>query len=274
MKRIGIILLLLISMIMLGCIETPNGDDDNNTTINNTSNQTTGRLIGIGDTISVDYVLRDYNDPNKTIIDTSLAYYANLSGTYNEARDYSPLTLEVRDNNGFITGFTFGMIGLENGSHETIIIAPEDGYGVKDDELVGTQLRIYDFPKYQNMSKSYAEDYNMTFELNQTFKDNGWNVTVVNESETKWLLYHQPQIGMKFINGGITQEIINLTDITATVKVMVEEGDKYMLNNPKNQQRGVATVILVNETHVVFDWNDEMKGKTLEFEIWIRNIES
>lgn len=91
----------------------------------------TSKKIENGDTISVNYVgkLED-----GTIFDTSLKEVAIEAGTYNQMRNYEPLTFTVGAGQ-MIKGFDEGVVGMQVGEEKTLTIPPEEAYGEYREEF-------------------------------------------------------------------------------------------------------------------------------------------
>ncbi len=89
------------------------------------------KIVENGDLISVDYVgkLED-----GTVFDTSIKEVAIEAGTYNQMRDYKPLTFTVGAGQ-MIKGFDEGVVGMGEGEEKTLKIPPEEAYGEYREEL-------------------------------------------------------------------------------------------------------------------------------------------
>ncbi len=89
------------------------------------------KIVENGDLISVDYVgkLED-----GTVFDTSIKEAAIEAGTYNQMRDYKPLTFTVGAGQ-MIKGFDEGVVGMGEGEEKTLKIPPEEAYGEYREEL-------------------------------------------------------------------------------------------------------------------------------------------
>jgi FKBP-type peptidyl-prolyl cis-trans isomerase 2 len=97
-----------------------------------------------GDTVTIEYTGRLEDG---TVFDTSresVAEEADLD--HHPDRAYDPLTVEVGDGR-VIPGLEEGLVGLEAGDEETIVIEPEDGYGDHEDERVVS----YDADEFRGM---------------------------------------------------------------------------------------------------------------------------
>ncbi len=86
-----------------------------------------------------DYVRVDYTGKleDGTVFDTSIKDDAIEAGIYNPERDYQPLGFTVAAGQ-MIKGFDSGVVGMAVGETKTLIISPEDAYGVHREDMVET----------------------------------------------------------------------------------------------------------------------------------------
>lgn len=88
-----------------------------------------------GTIIHVDYEL--YNGETGTIIETTREEVAKEHEVHQEGRTYSPMVCIV-GGGMLIAGFEEALAGAKVGKETECTIAPEDGYGPKDSELIDT----------------------------------------------------------------------------------------------------------------------------------------
>ena len=88
-----------------------------------------------GTIIHVDYEL--YNGETGTIIETTREEVAKEHEVHQEGRTYSPMVCIV-GGGMLIAGFEEALAGAKVGKETECTIAPEDGYGEKDSELIDT----------------------------------------------------------------------------------------------------------------------------------------
>jgi FKBP-type peptidyl-prolyl cis-trans isomerase 2 len=111
--------------------------------------------VDIGDCVDVNYIGRF--QVNNTVFDTSYEDIANQSGIYNELRTYEPLKIFVDPNfelstpenysdytSSMIPGFINGLIGMNESENKTVVIPPEEAYGIWDESLA----ELYDMSSY------------------------------------------------------------------------------------------------------------------------------
>ena len=92
------------------------------------------KVVKEGDYVRVDYTgkLED-----GTVFDTSIKDDAIEAGIYIPERDYQPLGFTVAAGQ-MIKGFDSGVVGMAVGENKTLIIPPEEAYGVHREDMVKT----------------------------------------------------------------------------------------------------------------------------------------
>lgn len=100
--------------------------------------------ISRGDTVTIEYTGRLSDG---TVFDTSSASVAAEEDLdHHPDRAHEPLTVEV-GNGHVIEGLESGLVGLEVGDEETIVVEPDEGYGEHTDERVVS----YDAGEFRGM---------------------------------------------------------------------------------------------------------------------------
>ena len=189
---------------------------------------------------------------------------------YSSGKNYSSVSISILDDNGFIKGFTYGLIGMKNNSNSTIIVLPEYGYGELDEEEIFEMPRHYSFELIEERPK---EELTKNYTIGETFKEQAWNVTVVNITNDTVIFEHSPKINTTFIFMGIPNEIYDINETHAIVEAQLEEGSLHLFEHPKTHQLTKGRVTVANETTIIIDFNHRLAGKTLYFDVWIRDIE-
>lgn len=69
------------------------------------------------------------------VFDTSVESVAKEHNIFNEQREYKPLDVTVGEHQ-VIPGFENALIGMEVGEKKTVVIPPEEAYGMPDPENV------------------------------------------------------------------------------------------------------------------------------------------
>ncbi|MCC7571742.1 FKBP-type peptidyl-prolyl cis-trans isomerase [Candidatus Micrarchaeota archaeon] len=248
MKKIIFMSLIFLLLFNAGCIDTP--PEKNET-----------RVIGIGDTVYVEYIL---TNSRGEILDS------NKNG--------SPLKIEIRDNNGFIEGFTYSLIGRENNDHYSVTIPPELGYGQKDPDMIDYQNRYYNVSLVQNYPREELETYlimnGMFVEENLTFTYNDISYTILNYTDSYIVVKPNFEIGQIFELGSLNQTITYVDENYATIGFVIENGQVIYRERPQMMDGVIrrGEINIVNETTFSIDYNHELKGETLYFEIWILDV--
>jgi len=167
-----------------------------------------------------------------------------------------------------IEGFEEGVTGLTEGSTKTIKIPPEKGYGEIDPEKVIPIPLSQDFEKVVNISK---EEFTMTFneepEIDKEYKlpDMKWSVKVLDvQDETVFIEQLVAEGAVLDYPYGTGTASISEDKITITLNPTMGAVVQTLF--------GFATITEANDTHMWLDFNHELAGKTLTFEITIVNV--
>ncbi len=246
MKKVFI--LLILGLLFFGCIENEE------------------EKVEMGDKVVVDYIT--YLEDG-TVLDTSLEDIAKENEIYDLNREYSPIDITILDNNGYIKGFTYGLINLTNGSNETLIIYPEMAYGKMNESEIFEMPRYYSFPLIEELNKT---EFEKEFELNETIKEQVWEVTVINITNTTYIFEHHPKINQTFINMGIPQIIYNIDKTQAFIEVDLEEGAKHYFEHPISHSLRTGVVSSVTNDTVTIDFNKKLAGIIIYMDVWVRDI--
>ncbi|MFA5382306.1 MAG: FKBP-type peptidyl-prolyl cis-trans isomerase [Candidatus Micrarchaeia archaeon] len=247
MKKL--ILLLIIGIFLFGCTEKEEIP-----------------IIEMGDIAFVDYIT--YLE-NGSIIDTSIEEIAVENNIFNSNRDYSPIEVQLLDNNGYIKGLTHGLLGLENGSNETLIISPEMAYGKANESEIFKTPKYFTFELIEELNKS---NFEKEYKLNETFKEQNWNITVINITNSTYIFEHHPKINTTFITMGIPKFIYDLNKTHAFVETQLELGSKHYFEHPKDHSLKTARITSIENDIITIDFNKELAGEIIIMDIWVRNI--
>ncbi len=139
MKKIIAILLIIALIFAFGCTQTNpdiNNDLVGDNTIDNNTNQfnNLNEFIKIkdGDNVTMNYTLK---------LENGEVYQTTLGAT--------PATFDIKYP-GLIKGFYNAVIGMKKGDKKTIIVSPEEGYGVSDPSKV-VLFDKNDVPDFEEM---------------------------------------------------------------------------------------------------------------------------
>lgn len=285
MKKLGIVIIIF-GILISGCV----GE----------------KTVKRGDRIQADYVGRLEDG---SIFDTSIQGVAEKAGIYNPRKAYQPLNFTVGGEGGLpevLEGFDSGVIGMKIGGTKTIVIPPEKGYGQRDPKRINIFPRIEEvplttvFPKKFNM---IMEDYQATFQQRAKIGDmvqlprTSINLTVINITDINVTLNYNLKMGDVIrVTGSPWNDIVlkvDLENITIRHDVkknqtlptmmpwnitVINISDKNMTlkhnpipNTTIQTYFGVARVSF-NETSMIFDYNHELAGKTLIFNVTVLSV--
>ncbi|MDQ1343853.1 MAG: hypothetical protein QG650_573 [Patescibacteria group bacterium] len=259
----------------------------------NTATET--RIVKAGDTVAVDYLgkLED-----GTVFDTSIKSEAEKAGKLNAGRDYAPLLFTVGAGQ-MIKGFDQGVVGMKVGEKKTLRIAPEDAYGTKGTEEIVSRKALED-----KFTETVSRDkYKDVFTVNipeTTFKDQGREIPKVGETITAGGVSAKVE---KIEGGNVTMTVENRQNPFYGKKLAVGlegdfEGNKVKIlkldeknvtvevenrNNPfygKKLTVGIEamysgekyTVKKIEKETVTLERSHELSGKTLVFEVELKEI--
>jgi len=289
-SKLGILFIIAIlagSLFLFGCPDN-RGNGNNGANVSTVANGTsaagasnastavtgtgTGKAANWGDYVDVDYTLYDQNG---TVLDTSLSAVAINASIYSKQRIYTPLSVAMKQNNGYIAGFTQGLIGMKAGESKQVVIEPKDGYGEWDPTLVKEMAREYTISRFETQPIDLLESKNITnITLNKTIVTTFWYARVVNISDdgTKVTLRNDPSENQIITISGMEQEVTNVTNDTLTFKLLPVLGKTYTFADPQTGQAQQARVYAMNDTSVSFDYNGAMAGKTLIFDLKVIKV--
>ena len=258
-----------------------------------------------GDLVEVNYTGRFVNG---TVFDTNIESVANdenisKSYSFKPKTFYSPLKFTVSMGQ-MIKGFDEGVINMTMGETKNITVLPEDGYGMPDEDLFITINKTQSVPLYETMSRQeFSSLYpNEQFVENVSFTHYfwGWNVTIewIDGNNVTILNNVMPDINSTINVFGWETKIVeiksgynppegrillrhntseNITiDKEKTKFLMIDnEALNYVVSqfNIGNLSVGdIGIVSFVDADTFIIDYNPEVVGKTLIFEVTIVSI--
>jgi len=220
--------------------------------------------IAAGDCVEVNYI--GSFEINNTIFDTSYEDVANDSGIYNELRTYEPLKIFVNPDgdltvpedysdftSSMIPGFINGLIGMEEGETNTVVIQPEDAYGIWNESmaiLYGMDMYPLDNP----INKTQIE--NIT-QFQASFPD--VELTVGNNFDYGEIAFE--------VAGVLNATILEISDGNITYKLLPENGSSVLLP----MFNWIVDFIINNETHFTMHSNIP-KGHTFTISSYFGNM--
>ena len=128
-----IFVLLVISLLSLGCNQPPKDNNIINATdLNQLNSKIDDRVVRPGDLIQVDYA---GSFENGEIFDTSIEKIAKDNNLFYPSGLYTPIEFRVGTGRK-IPGFDAAVIGMKQGEEKTIVLQPKDAYGLSDSKLI------------------------------------------------------------------------------------------------------------------------------------------
>ncbi|MBN2101541.1 MAG: FKBP-type peptidyl-prolyl cis-trans isomerase [Candidatus Aenigmarchaeota archaeon] len=167
-----------------------------------------------------------------------------------------------------IEGFEEGVKGMTEGSSKTITIPPEKAYGEIDPTMVIPIPLTQEFDKIVNISKEeFTYTFNEEAETGKEYKlpDMKWSVKVLNiEENTVFIeqLVTQGTVLEYPYGSGVADVMGDKISISLTPTIGAQVQTLY----------GYATITEANDTYMWLDFNHELAGKTLTFEITVTNV--
>lgn len=173
-----------------------------------------------------------------------------------------------------ISGVEQAVIGMRIGEKKVVTVSPEQAYGYYDPNNALAVPLTQEINKTANTTE---ELFRLTFEehpfVNRLYRVKGmeWSVRVIDIQNQTVVYRHEPEDGMVF----------DLKDTVGNVygnsRVSVE-GEKITITSSPVKGSVVTTVVgtgrvtEINETHMIMDFNHELAGETLIFEITLINF--
>ena len=268
----------------------------------------TGQVIGssqagAGDTVSVLYTGRLENG---SVFDTNIKEVADRAGI--SRPEFRPLDFEV-GSGGVIEGFDNAVIGMGTGEKKTVTIQPAQGYGPIDRKKIVSSPRrtefnrtdeipyiseiptdrfiqifgikrvndIFVLPGTNNITYRVLNITNTTVQttLNMKagdvfkFPGSPWNTTIVNITHEKITLRHIP--GEREIRTEFGRTAIDYGENKIAVTITPEVGARVPIPNGYGGSM-FGTVVSVDDQNFTIDFNHELAGKTLVFDIQVVKV--
>ncbi|MFH1521034.1 MAG: FKBP-type peptidyl-prolyl cis-trans isomerase [Candidatus Micrarchaeota archaeon] len=219
-----------------------------------------------------DYVLADYTlFVDGKIMDTSNATLAVESGIYDPKRSYNPIQFEVALNKGIVNGFVLNVIGMTINETLAFSVQPNLGYGLYDPTKVITIERYYTQELYEVAPRSYFEARGINLSNGTLLSENPMAI-VSDMNDENITIFYVFITGQEFIQNEITKKVINITNTTASIELMLQNGTTYSMPNPNTGVPISLRVIDINDSHITLDANHPLANKTLNFKVTILKI--
>lgn len=250
--------LLLLLLLTAGCTsEKGSGGIDN-----------TELVLESGDLVKMDLV--GWIEETGEVFDTTNAYVAinpNIQkiDMFTLADNYGPISLTL-GKGSILPALEAKMVGMKIGAAKNITLASEDGYGDWSTEYTVSLSRIAVLPKLTVVSISEVRvSIGREPELNETIPLKHWNAKVVNISGQNMTLLNMPD-NNTVLETEYGPAIVTINDTNVVISLTPELGDVIATNY------GTGIIKDVNDTHFIIDYNHPLAGKTLVFEVTVRDI--
>lgn len=190
--------------------------------------------VNLGDHVWVDYALWVQGK----VMDTSNATLANESGIYNPSRQYKPLDFEVQFNKGLIDGFIINTIGLRVNETVAFDVDPERGYGPYDPSKVIVVPRYYTADRYIEMSlyetvpRSYFTQQGINVSNGTGFDTPYGTIFITDFNDENVTIFYLLVPGANITVGGVPQQVVALSNLTAKIELMLVENKTYAFTDP------------------------------------------
>jgi len=225
-------------------------------------------IVGVGDTVMLNYVGMFENG---TVFDTSYSDIALSSGIYLPSRSYGPIKVVVGYGD-LIEGVDEALVGMSVGQTREVTIPPEKAYGEKLQELVQAVPRVQSAPRFQEIDmESFIIEFgkepavgDIVYGPGDDMDSNPWPLEVVNVSGG--------MVGVFF------NEIENATTMTVfgPANVLFNEThalvDIVPVRGRFMTMLGYVEVLDFTEDEILVDFNMELAGETLKFRLKVEEI--
>ncbi|UCC91427.1 MAG: FKBP-type peptidyl-prolyl cis-trans isomerase [Candidatus Aenigmatarchaeota archaeon] len=173
-----------------------------------------------------------------------------------------------------ISGIEKAVLGMMRGERKTVTLSPEEAYGYYDPANILSLPLVQELDRTENTT---IEVFELTFEkspaVNSLYQISGmqWPVRVIEIRNQTVLMRHEPEDGMVFE----LKDSVGESYGTSHVSV---RGEKITVTSYPFKGNVVTTVFGpgritdFNETHMLMDFNHELAGETLTFEITVLNF--
>lgn len=258
-------------------------------------------LIQEGDEVSVDYTGYFQGAPGEfgAVFDTSRREIAEngsipKSTGFMDKGTYDDLTFTVGSEQ-MIKGFDNAVLGKKVGQKFTVSIPPQDAYGESFDEMIYHLDTVQTIPVYQTLTMEAFQSLfgDVDDPLGKTLSHPvwTWDVTVMEVDPTEVTIMNQPIYGdayNPFIWNTTVEDISTERDTitllhhtgdivpeTIVPSMTLSQFDLAWFDNavttPQWDEMGMGSVT-VSGGMIAIDFNKEVAGKTLIFEIEINKI--
>ncbi len=224
--------------------------------------------VEAGDQVTIEYTGSTLG--SNLVFDTSSEAIARDPGIekvpWFKLRDkYEPLVFTVGSGQ-LLPAFEKGIIGAEVGSKKTLVLPPEEAYGERNESRVLAIDKVAIVPLVFDLPLGVFEAGTGKKSIpNETVQLRYWPARVINVTDDSVTLQNLP------VNGTMVETAYAPAKITfnSTHIIMELKPPKEILYNTRF---GPAIAIAENQTTVLLDYNHPLAGKTVVFDIAVKNI--
>jgi FKBP-type peptidyl-prolyl cis-trans isomerase 2 len=244
--------------------------------------------VNTGDQVEVDYIgmFEDGKVFDTSILEVAknnILYPKSLS--FEEKTAYTPLSFNVGAGE-MIAGFDAGVIGMATNETKILTIAPKDGYGYANEDLIHTKSLTQSYPVYEwtTNTTNFENIYYVPAEIGTTVRHvtYGWNATVsfIDEVSDLVLLKNEPAPHeIVYISKDWPSEVISIDTSEnggmgeIVVKHLLTEDDEgSIISTDGNGQQFIVVGVNENANTYTIDYNKDVVGKTLIFKVTVVSI--
>jgi FKBP-type peptidyl-prolyl cis-trans isomerase 2 len=179
--------------------------------------------------------------------------------------EYAPLVFTVGSGQ-ILQAFEDGLIGTEIGSEKIIVLSPEESYGERNESRVLAVEKVAVVPLISDIPLDVFETGSGKKPIpNDTVQLKHWPAKVINATEDKVTIQNLPEndtiIETDYAPARIT---VNATHIKIELTPLKEI--------PYTTFLGPTRAVFENQTTILLDYNHPLAGKTVVFDIVVKNI--
>lgn len=260
-----------------------------------------------GDQVEMNYVgkLRDpeiYDAPR--IFDTSYEDIPNVKSpkytyTYDHERERGePFQFTLGE--GVIEGWNENIKGMREGQSKRFSVSPKKGYGESSEDLIYQIPKTETVPVYEEMGSEEFSQKHGSPSKNMKVEDEfwGWDKIVISVGDDTVKLRHDPEIGQNYHSyseEGLISQVKSIDSnadggngeikVENTVRKSTRVRSEHLSLNEKKfagvpqqkanlgQSQDGQGIVSSENGNITVDFNDEVVGKTLYFEVELVSIE-
>jgi FKBP-type peptidyl-prolyl cis-trans isomerase 2 len=252
--------------------------------------KTPTEYVADGDIVTVEY--KGWLADNGLIFDTNIqsvgendTLYPKTPG-FDENKQYSPLKFTVGGST-MIKGFDRGVVGMKKGETRTITVPPELGYGKADPTLIFNISLAQTVPVFESMSRAdFAANYSAeNAVLGAPFSHRfwGWPCQIVSLDNYTVVIQNMPEYGANYkgFDWNTTITDISTSNNVISLKHLATTDDSGKVITPARFRMLDADlpadvfdngIITIQNNQVSVDFNKEVVGRTLIFQVTVTEI--